>query len=96
MIDKTTIDDAKLTCITEQQHKVHPLYSLPEEMDAASARVQLQLLRSEHRDLDQIIQYLSPNPAVDQLLLSRLKRKKLYLKDLIEQLHNRLIPDTIA
>jgi hypothetical protein len=53
-------------------------------------------LRQEHRDLDAAIEALRTAPACDQLLLARLKKKKLGLKDQIIQLENQLIPDIIA
>ncbi len=56
----------------------------------------LGLLRQEHRDLDAAIGALSEAPVRDQLLIARLKKKKLALKDQILQLENQLIPDIIA
>jgi len=53
-------------------------------------------LREEHRDLDQAIQRLSEEPWVDQLRLTRLKKRKLKLKDWISRLESRLIPDLDA
>lgn len=56
----------------------------------------LQALRQEHRDLDDVIDRLQQNPAIDQLLLRRLKKRKLQLKDSIQRLESALIPDIIA
>lgn len=56
----------------------------------------LQELRVEHRDLDEIIDRLSEDPLVDQLQIRRLKKRKLYLKDMIEKLESTLIPDIEA
>ncbi len=53
-------------------------------------------LQTEHRDLDQIVATLSDNPDVDQLLLRRMKKRKLYLKDEIARLKSELIPDLDA
>ena len=53
-------------------------------------------LRLEHRDLDEVIQHLRQNPFVDQLLLRRLKAKKLRLKDQIARLASDQIPDLDA
>lgn len=62
----------------------------------AEIRARLQHLYLEHRDLDEIINHLAANPVVDQLLIKRLKKKKLQLKDLIARLEDELIPDDIA
>lgn len=57
---------------------------------------QLVELRVEHRDLDQAIDRLAANPACDQLQLTRMKKRKLQLKDAIARLESRLIPDLDA
>lgn len=56
----------------------------------------LKQLRVEHRDLDQVIARLVTDPNVDQLLLKRLKKRKLMLKDMITQLESARIPDLNA
>ena len=56
----------------------------------------LRELRVEHRDLDLVIEQLSGSPAVDQLQLRRLKKRKLMIKDQIARLESRLIPDEPA
>ena len=53
-------------------------------------------LRSEHRDLDDVIARLSDAVPFDQLQLKRLKKRKLMLKDEIAQIENALVPDIIA
>ena len=53
-------------------------------------------LREEHRDLDEAIARLSLDPRVDQLRLTRLKKRKLKLKDWIAHLESQLIPDLDA
>ena len=53
-------------------------------------------LREEHRDLDEAIARLAEETWVDQLRLTRLKKRKLKLKDWIAYLESRLIPDIDA
>ena len=53
-------------------------------------------LEIEHHDLDDVINRLSADPAQDRLQLQRLKKRKLLLKDQIQRLRARLIPDIIA
>jgi hypothetical protein len=56
----------------------------------------LNLLRVEHRDLDDSITALLASSHLDQLQLARPKRRKLRLKDEIALLEDQLIPDIIA
>ncbi|QID17723.1 DUF465 domain-containing protein [Nitrogeniibacter mangrovi] len=60
--------------------------------DAAGWSETLMLLRAEHRDLDAAIDQLSANPLGDELLLKRLKKRKLALKDRISHLERMLEP----
>jgi hypothetical protein len=53
-------------------------------------------LKSEHRDLDDVIDRLSEKRPVDQLQIQRLKKRKLRLKDDITKIESRLLPDIIA
>lgn len=53
-------------------------------------------LESEHRNLDQEIEKLSHTAPVDLLLIQRLKKKKLALKDQIQKLKSDILPDIIA
>ena len=56
----------------------------------------LKELRVEHRDLDRVISELTEDPKVDQIMLKRLKKRKLMLKDMITQLESDRIPDLNA
>lgn len=56
----------------------------------------LQSLRTEHRDLDDVIEQLSQNAYRDELQLRRLKKRKLLLKDMIAKIESMLIPDLDA
>lgn len=53
-------------------------------------------LKTEHRDLDDVIARLLEKAPFDQLQLQRLKKRKLMLKDEISRLESRLLPDIIA
>jgi hypothetical protein len=59
-------------------------------------RVKLEVLKREHRDLDEAIAALQDAPAVDQFTLRRLKKQKLGLKDQISLLEDQITPDIIA
>ena len=56
----------------------------------------LKELRVEHHDLDQVISRLVIDPHVDQIMLRRLKKRKLMIKDMISQLESDRIPDLNA
>jgi hypothetical protein len=56
----------------------------------------LEMLRTEHRQLDEQIQRLSCEPIGDQLELARLKKRKLILKDQIRLIVDTNVPDIIA
>ncbi len=53
-------------------------------------------LQVQHRDLDDAIHRLAASPAPDQLQLTRLKKRKLRLKDQITYWESKLIPDLDA
>ena len=53
-------------------------------------------LRQDHADFDAAIQALALSPLPDMLLIARLKRKKLALKDEIVRIEDLLTPDIIA
>lgn len=59
-------------------------------------RVQLEELRSEHRDLDEAISAMAEASPFNQLQIQRLKKRKLALKDQIIKLESKLLPDIIA
>ena len=53
-------------------------------------------LKLEHRDLDVVIHRLADDPTHDQLQLTRLKRRKLLLKDQIARMEREIDPDVSA
>lgn len=60
------------------------------------ARAKLEVLRREHRDLDEAIGALASQSMTSALTLQRLKKQKLSLKDKIARLEDELLPDIIA
>ena len=69
-------------------------------MNEADLTKKLELLRTEHRDLDAAIAALTDagqqSGAADQLQIARLKKRKLRLKDQIAIIEDQLLPDIIA
>jgi hypothetical protein len=62
--------------------------------DEVALRAKLAELMQEHRDLDAAIDALRGSP--DQLQITRLKKRKLQLKDQITKINDQLLPDIIA
>jgi hypothetical protein len=58
--------------------------------------VKLELLQREHRDLDDAIAALDAGGRADALTVRRLKKRKLYLKDRMQQIQDEITPDIIA
>ena len=65
-------------------------------MNEAELTKKLELLRSEHRDLDAAIAALTEAGSSDMLQIARLKKRKLRLKDQIASIEDTLLPDIIA
>ncbi len=68
----------------------------PEMQPEDVKRVKLEVLRREHRDLDDAIHALQEKGTADMLTLKRLKKQKLSLKDRIAMIEDQLTPDIIA
>lgn len=66
------------------------------DLDIEALRAKLAALKSEHRDLDDIIAQLVKRVPFDQLELQRMKKRKLLLKDQISKIESELLPDIIA
>jgi len=66
------------------------------EEEVVAIRERISILRIEHRDLDEVIARLAEDPVQDELQLTRLKRRKLLLKDHIAVLERQLVPDVPA
>ncbi len=64
--------------------------------DETKLRNRLAELRSEHRDLDAAIEKLADDGTANQLMLQRMKKRKLGLRDQIAWLEDQINPDIIA
>ncbi len=58
-------------------------------------KVRLTGLKTEHRDLDEAIVRMEEG-IPDMLMLRRMKKRKLLLKDMITRLEDEITPDIIA
>ena len=70
-----------------------------EQMDSSDTeaeeilRAQLEALREEHRQLNVLIGQITTQPADDELLIRRMKKRKLLVKDTIRTIEKMLDPD---
>ncbi len=64
--------------------------------DEDSLRDKLEELKREHRQVDEMIERLSKTQPVDLFQIQRLKKEKLYVKDMILKIESMLLPDIIA
>ena len=67
-----------------------------QDKDPAQLAHLLAELRVEHRDLDTAIDRLATTFGRDELQLTRMKKRRLLLKDTIARLESKLIPDLDA
>ena len=88
-VDRYTVNSTDGVCWSAMMD-----YQDDEEQTAIRDR--LEELRVEHRDLDDVIDRLVHDPDLDQIRLSRMKKRKLLLKDMMAKLESRLIPDLNA
>ena len=65
-------------------------------LDAEDTKRRIAELQLEHRSLDDLIAARLGDAVLDELLLRRLKKRKLQVKDAIVQLQMRLMPDVPA
>ena len=83
--------------LCERQEPIRPTMNAPTELSHEEMLgIRLEVLRREHRDLDEAIHALETTGRPDQLTLRRLKKQKLALKDQIVKIEDMLIPDIIA
>ena len=64
--------------------------------ESETLTLKLMELKIEHRDLDVVIDQYIQSGQVNDLLIKRLKKRKLQLKDSIARIESRLIPDLNA
>ncbi|QIK96134.1 DUF465 domain-containing protein [Sphingomonas sp. HDW15A] len=65
-------------------------------MNDDDPRQVLEVLKAEHRRLDEQISALQAEGLGSQMEIARLKKRKLHLKDEIKLLGDRIVPDIIA
>ena len=65
-------------------------------MEEEDLKSWLEELRVEHRDLDEVIAHLIETRHHDNMRIQRLKKRKLSIKDAIQKLESKLIPDVDA
>ncbi|MEE8506476.1 MAG: DUF465 domain-containing protein [Kiloniellales bacterium] len=67
-----------------------------DDADNETLQQKLVEMKTEHRDLDDVIAQIIENAPFDQIQIKRLKKRKLLLKDHITKIESRLLPDIIA
>jgi hypothetical protein len=66
------------------------------DAEEQALRAKLAELMQEHRDLDSAIAAMAEQGVKDQLQITRLKKRKLQLRDQISRVEDALLPDIIA
>lgn len=79
------------------------IFDPPEDEDTADAakditttnvlRARLEALRTEHQQLDEALRRIAAHPSEDELMIRRMKKRKLLVKDGIRALEQMLDPD---
>ena len=69
---------------------------MDETADRETLERRLKELKSEHRDLDDVIARITDEAPFDQLQIQRLKKRKLQIKDHVAKVESLLLPDIIA
>ena len=97
--ERTEAEFARLELVPPAQKAAREekrVRELPINADTVKLRNELALLKQEHKDLDDSISALEIVPQPDQILIARLKRKKLALRDQIAKIEDKIRPDIIA
>ena len=71
-------------------------YDAGEDETVLAAKALLAELRQEHQDLGAAVQALMDRHAPDMILIARMKKRKLALRDQIAMIEDQLTPDIIA
>ncbi|MEP2827977.1 DUF465 domain-containing protein [Parvibaculum sp.] len=66
------------------------------DQEEQELRAELAKFKEEHRDLDDAIYALEALPMPDHLQIKRLKKRKLHLRDRIQEIEDILLPDITA
>lgn len=67
-----------------------------DDIDRREMGILLGKLQEEHAVLDQQVALITAQPVADQIYLSKLKKRKLQLKDMLTRLRSEMIPDQPA
>ena len=66
------------------------------EVDQKNIKKKINELLDQHSELDDAIERINEKIPFDQIKLQRLKKRKLVLKDEINKLKSKILPDIIA
>lgn len=66
------------------------------ENTSEDIQTKIEKLKTEHRDLDDVLKRLSEDRNVDELQIRRMKKRKLQLKDTITMLESQSLADVSA
>ncbi len=94
--DKPPTESGSKVRIDENPHIFHPDGKELQGHNDEAMRIRLAMLEEEHRDLDVAIAALETRPDPQILVIARLKKKKLVIKDRITKLRDLIEPDIIA
>ncbi len=67
-----------------------------QENHSENIQLRIEELKTEHRDLDDVLKRLANDRNTDELQIRRLKKRKLQLKDSITMLESQALPDISA
>ncbi len=97
MIIKLLENRHSCACVRAFYCRMNPLYDFSYMEDLDELRLKLAEYKAEHKALDDMIeQSIKGGGAVNLMQIQQLKKKKLWLKDVIQKLESALIDDIIA